>query len=371
MRVLILANNDVGLFKFRKELIEELIHPGAVINGCKSPPCKVYISVPTGEYCSILRQMGATTIDSPIDRRGMNPIKDLRLLNHYRKIIKKVKPDIVLTYTIKPNVYGGIICGLKRIKYIANITGLGTSIEKGGIISKGILLIYRVGLAKAKIVFFQNKRDRLFFKQRKVVKKGIVLPGSGVNLDENKYEEYPENNGTLRFLFVGRIMQDKGISEFLECATYIKKKYEFSNFDILGDFDEVVFRDRIEKLQRKGIITYHGQQDDVHSFMKTHHAIILPTYHEGLSNVLLEAAATGRPVLASSIPGCQEVFDDGISGLGFEPRNTKALIDCVEHFISLPYEKKVQMGNDARQKVSKEFDRKVIIKAYLNAMEIQ
>ena len=370
MRVLILANNDVGLYKFRKELLQELLHPGTYIMERKASPCKVYISVPDGEYITTIKKMGCSVIKIPIDRRGTNPIKDLKLINIYRVIINKIKPDVVLTYTIKPNIYGGFLCGIKRIRYISNVTGLGTSIENSGFMSKIILIMYKAGLRKSDITFFQNAKNKLFFTEHKITRSGYVLPGSGVNLDENQYEEYPENK-SLRFLFVGRIMKDKGIEEFLECAVYIKKKYPSICFDVLGDYDEDVYRSRVEKLHKDGVINYYGQQDDVHSFMKTHHATILPTYHEGLSNVLLESAAAGRPVIATNIPGCREAFDDGITGIGFEPRNKESLIKAVEKFILLPYEKKRQMGIAAREKVSREFDRKIVIKAYLNAMMLQ
>lgn len=370
MRILILANNDMGLYKFRKELLQELIHPGTIIVERKALSCEVIIAVPDGDYISRLEHIGCKVIRTPVDRRGMNLLKDLKLVNQYRRIINRIKPDIVLTYTIKPNIYGGILCGLKGISCIPNITGLGTSIENGNFMSKIILLLYKISLRSARRVFFQNVTNRKYFIEKEIVKSGTVLPGSGVNLEENNFEPYPEETGDLRFLFIGRIMRNKGISEFLACAEYIKKKYPFTQFDILGDFDEEEYRLKIEKLHKEGIICYYGQTDDVHLFLKTHHATILPSYHEGLSNVLLESAATGRPVIATKIPGCQEVFVDGLTGIGFRPRDQAALIKAVEKFISLPYAKKKQMGAEARKKASKEYDRKQVIVAYLDAINI-
>lgn len=369
MRVLILANNDVGLYRFRKELIQELLYPGTYIEGRDAEPCTVFISVPDGEFVIELEKLGCKLIDTPIDRRGMNPLKDLKLLNQYRCILKKVKPDIVLTYTIKPNIYGGLICGLTKTAYISNVTGLGTSIENNTFISKIILQMYKAGLYFAQTIFFQNAWNLSFFKQKKIVR-GIegLLPGSGVNLEEHCFEEYPEEDGKLCFLFIGRIMRDKGISEFLDCAEYIKERYHNIEFDILGDFDEEIFRSRIVDLNRDRVICYHGQQNEIHRFLKTHHATILPSYHEGLSNVLLETAASGRPVIATNIPGCVETYEDGVSGIGFEPRSSAALIVAVEKFISLPYEEKKKMGGEARKKVEREFDRRKIIESYLDAI---
>lgn len=317
-----------------------MIHPGTFITGRASKVCKVVIATQKGNSSDKLEKLGCRVIDVLVDRRGMNPIKDIKLLKEYKCVLDKEKPDIVLTYTIKPNIYGGLLCGIKRIPYISNITGLGTSIEKNNFMSKIILHMYQMGLKSAQTVFFQNEENMKTFLAKKIVKNGKLISGSGVNLEENTFEEYPEEDKTLKFLFVGRIMKDKGICEFLDCAKYIKSKYPDTEFDIIGGFDEEEYRSRIEEFHKKGIIHYYGPQDDVHSFLKTHHVTVLPTYHEGLSNVLLESAATGRPVIASDIPGCKETFEDGVTGIGFEPRNSDDLIKAVEKFIFLPYEKK-------------------------------
>lgn len=369
MRILILTNSDTGLYKFRKELLQELTHPESYIERSESEPCEVFISSPKGAYVAELQKIGCMFINTSVDRRGMNPIKDLKLLNEYRKIINQIKPDIVLTYTIKPNIYGGIICSLKKIPYISNITGLGTSIENGGIISKVILFLYKMGLNAASVIFFQNNANKIFFEKKNIIKKqGILIPGSGVNLNENCFEEYPDEKKKIKFLFVGRIMKDKGINEFLNCAEYIHGIYPDTQFSIVGPYDEESYSTRINELHQKGTICYYGQQQDVHSFMKDHSAIILPTYHEGLSNVLLESSATGRPVLASNIPGCEETFDDGITGIGFTAKSSQSLIDVVEMFLHIPYEKRKMMGLKAREKVEKEFDKKQVVKAYINAI---
>lgn len=370
MKILILANSDVGLYKFRKELIQELIRPGSYIEARDMNPCEVIVSFPDGEYTLSLQKLGCEFISTQVDRRGMNPIKDIMLLKHYLMIIKRIKPEIVLTYTIKPNIYGGIICDWMKVPYISNITGLGTSIEAGNIMSKVILLLYKLGLSNADTVFFQNKSNKILFEKKRIVKRrAILISGSGVNLKEHSFEEYPPEDGKVRFLFVGRIMKDKGISEFLDCAEHIRKIYSETEFSIVGSYDEDVFNSRINNLHQMGIVSYYGQQDDVHLFMKEHCATILPSYHEGLSNVLLESAATGRPVLASNIPGCVETFDDGITGIGFEPRNSQSLIRAVELFLHIPYKNRKMMGIKAREKIEKEFDKTQVVKAYINAID--
>lgn len=354
MNILILANNDSGLYKFRKELIQELI----------DKENKVFISLPEGDYIPALEKLGCYFIRTPFERRGMNPFKDLKLLFQYIKIIKKINPNIVLTYTIKPNIYGGIVCRARGIRYIENITGLGTAIENNGLLSKVLLFLYRIGLKNASQIFFQNKENLNYFKANKIVQKGRLIPGSGVNLNEHSFEEYPEES-PIRFLFIGRIMKDKGIDELLSCARQIKLKYSNVSFDLIGEFDEKKYRAKLDVLEKEGIIRYLGQQDNVHIFIQNHHAVILPSYHEGLSNVLLEAAACGRPVLATQVPGCRETYDDGISGIGFQAKDSIALISAVEKFINLPYEKKRQMGICGRQKAMQEFDRRLVIDAYM------
>jgi glycosyltransferase involved in cell wall biosynthesis len=286
------------------------------------------------------------------------------LLFNYIKIIKRIKPDIVLTYTIKPNVYGGIACAVTKTPYISNITGLGTSIESQGLIQKVTLMLYRFGLRKASSVFFQNETNRKFFIEHEIVN-GVskLIPGSGVNLNKHRYEEYPSSD-TVRFLFIGRIMKAKGIDELLEAAQHVKGEYPNVQFELIGVCEED-YSEKLEELENHKIIKYHGQQADVHSFIKNSHATILPSYHEGLANVLLESASTGRPVLASKVPGCIETFEDGLTGFGFEVRSVENLIIAIHKFINLSHEQRRAMGIAGRGKIENEFDRNIVINAYL------
>lgn len=352
-KILILANNDVGLYKFRKELIQELVKL-----------YEVHISLPYGEYISQLQALGCNFIDTPISRRGTNPITDLKLLMKYRNIIKNVKPDVVLTYTIKPNIYGGIVCRISKTPYIANITGLGSALEKQGNIKRITLILYSIALKQSACVFFQNSENQQFFFKNKVVNgANILLPGSGVNLTEHCLEEYPPDEN-IRFLFIGRIMKEKGIDEYLQAAKVIKNRYPNSEFHIIG-FCEENYEPRLQQLQQHNIIKLHGLQDDVHSYIKFCHAVVLPSHHEGMSNVLLEAAATGRPVVASDIPGCREIFDEGISGYRFEVKSVDDLLQKIYEFIQLSYETKKRMGKAGRKKVENEFDRQIVVNAYV------
>lgn len=353
-KILILANNDIGLFKFRKEIIEALLGHGH----------EVYISLPDGDLIPKFQALGCNYIETPISRRGTNPITDFKLLLKYRAIIKNLMPDVALTYTIKPNVYGGLACKAGRIPYITNITGLGSAVGNGGLIQKITLFLYKNSLKRAACVFFQNQTNRQYFLDKKILTgNNRLIPGSGVNLTYHCLEDYPGDEN-LKFLFIGRVMKEKGIDEYLHAAEIIKGKYPSTEFHIVG-FCEEEYETKLSQLQTRGIIAFHGLQNDVHSFIKICHAIILPTYHEGMSNVLLEAASSGRPVLASDIPGCRETFDEGVSGYGFAAKNTEDLINTLEKFIRLPYKDKKQMGLAARAKMEREFDRQLVIDSYV------
>jgi glycosyltransferase involved in cell wall biosynthesis len=356
MKILVLANFGMGLYNFRKELLEELIKQNN----------EVYISLPNDDYVLKLKSLGCKYVETYLERRGTNPISDFKLLLHYINLIKRIKPDVVLTYTIKPNVYGGLACRLTKTPYITNITGLGTSVENKGVIQKITLMLNKIGLKKASCLFFQNETNHKFFQEQNIVKtKTRLIPGSGVNLDYHTFEEYPEDDGKNRFLFIGRMMKSKGIEELLQAVKIVKEEYPNTQFNLIGSCEEDYHQQLVE-LDKLGTINYHCQQNDVHSFIKESHATILPSYHEGTANVLLESASSGRPVLASRVPGCIETFDEEVSGFGFAVKSVESLVEAINKFIELPYEQKKAMGIAGRKKMENEFDRKIVINAYMD-----
>ena len=355
MKILLFSNSVKGIISFRIEFLQTLVNKGD----------NVIALLPNDPRTKVIRNVGVDVIDTPIDRRGINPITDIKLWLSYISSIKSIQPDVVLTYTIKPNIYGGIACRLTKTPYLSNITGLGTAIEEGGLVGRLALRLYKEALKNAHCVFFQNQSNRQnFIKDGITAKKTRLIPGSGVNLQKHPYEEYPINNGKIIFLFIGRVMKAKGIDEFLEAAQTIRRSNPHVEFHILGDC-KGDYSAILEDMESKGIIRYHGVQSAVHSFIKHAHATIQPSYHEGMSNVLLETAACGRPVLATNVPGCKETFDEGVSGLGFEAKNAESLIDTISKFIELPYEQKRQMGIAGRRKMEREFDRQIVIDSYM------
>ncbi|GAB2496471.1 glycosyltransferase family 4 protein [Alkalibacterium psychrotolerans] len=354
MKILVLSNFGMGLYKFRKELLQELINQGH----------EVFTSLPKDEYTPLIQNLGCKYIESKVERRGTNPLADVKLILSYIKMINEIKPHIVLTYTIKPNIYGGIACRITKTPYLPNITGLGTAVENEGLMQKFTLFLYKQGLRDASTVFFQNESNKIYFHEKNIyTKNALVLPGSGVNLAEHLYEQYPADKRPLRLLYIGRIMKNKGIEELLEAAKIFKNNNNVE-FHIIG-FSEEKYFNQLEELNNNGIIHFHGQQGNVHKFIKSSHATILPSYHEGLSNVLLESASTGRPVLASNVSGCKETFDEGISGYGFEAKSTASLVKTIKKFIKVPYEAKKEMGIAGRKKIENEFDRNIVIQTYL------
>ncbi len=356
--VLILVNHAVVICNFRMELAERLLADGYA----------VHVSCPYGKQIDGLEAMGVNYHNTRIQRHGMNPAAEIRLLKEYCRLMREIRPAAVFAYTIKPDIYGGLAAGWAHIPFVANITGFGTALEKDGLRKRCLLLLYRQGLRHAQKVFFQNRENQNYMLKHHIVTgPHALLPGSGVNLSKHCLEAYPMSRGPLIFLTAGRIMKDKGIDELLEAAEIIRNRYAWVQFLLVGFFDED-YREKIAKAERKGIIRYFRQQKDIHPYMKRAHALIQPSHHEGMSNVLLEAASTGRPVLAGRIAGCREAFDEGISGFGFRAGDSADLVRVIEKFIRLSHVQKAEMGKAGRRKMEREFDRQIVVEAYMREL---
>lgn len=358
MKILILTNHDLGLYKFRRELLEALLKDN-----------EVFVSMPKGIFTDKIIEMGCQYIDTSFERKGKNPFKDFELLNFYKKMIREVMPDVVLTYTIKPNVYGGIACQELKIPYIANVTGLGSAIENGGPLQLLTVNLYKLGLRKADTVFFQNDANRDFMIEKKAVKDNYdMLPGSGVNLEQYEVSEFPDDE-TIDFTYVGRLMKEKGFELYVEAASYITEKYPQTRFHVCGP-DEDNYKDLVKELSDEGVLVYEGYVDDMKEVYKRIQCTIHPTYYpEGMSNVLLESLACGRPIITTDRPGCKEIVDDGINGFVVKQNNRDDLNEKIEKFLSLSNEERKQLGINGREKVEKEFDRNIVVSKYLEAID--
>lgn len=359
-KILILANSPGGLYRFRKELIVELFKQGY----------EVYISLPNGKRIDELCDMGCIYFETDVDRRGTNPIKDVKLFLTYIKLIKKVDPTVILTYTVKPNLYGGIASKLCGVEYICNVTGLGSGFLHGGIVKKIIKMMSTISFKHAKRVMVQNSCDMEQLINNNITKENITLiPGSGVNLEKFHPLPYPDPELPIEFLFIGRVMKDKGIEEYLEAAKQIKQKYKNVNFNIIGSIEQEKYRAILKEYEEQGVIKYHGFQSHIKSFIAKSHCTINPSYTEGMSNVLLESASCGRPLIASDIPGCKEIIDDGVNGYTFSVKNISSLVQVIDKFIQIEHKNKIAMGQVGRKKVEKEFNRQIVVNKYILEIE--
>ena len=347
-----IINSSNGLYNFRRDLIIQLIKDGH----------EVVAFTPFIGRENQLAKIGVRLVETTIDRRGLNPIKDISLIRLYKRLLKEERPDIVMTYTIKPNVYGGICCQALHIPYAGNITGLGTAFESKGILKTIAILLNRIALKNAKCVFFENASNRKLFIDYGVVKEKqtVLLNGAGVNLDHFSLLPYPEKPFPVRFLFMGRVMREKGINELFAAISRLIAEGFDCKLDVLGLMEES-YEHIIRQYEEDGWLYYHGVQEDVRPFIKTAHCFVLPSYHEGMANTNLESAASGRPIITSNIPGCKEAVIDGTSGILCEPQNEDDLYEKLKTFINMSMAEKKEMGIQGRKLMESRFDKKEVV----------
>ena len=357
--ILIVGTSVMSLYHHRLELIKTLI----------SKDYKVLVAAPRGGEEKDLEQLGCKFIHTPVDTRGTSIKKDLQLLRKIFKIYREEKPDIVLTFYTKTNIYGGLLARLLKIPYVENITGLGTTFSGSSQMAKLMSILYKEAVKNSRLVFFQNKSNKDFFIKEKLYKgKYVMLPGSGVSLERYACMEYPKSDNT-EFLFVSRIIKEKGIEEYLFAAEKLKAKYPESIFHVAGPCDSK-YEIMIKQAQDDGTIIYHGKIYDIQEVLKDVHCTVLPSYYpEGMANVLLESAASGRPVITTSLPGCGETVEDGVTGFIVPEKDGHALAETMERFINTDNEIKKKMGKAGRKKMEKEFNRKIVTDEYLKIIK--
>lgn len=355
MKILLLANASGGFYGFRKELIYELLKQHTV-----------YAGSPLTLRKDELWQMGVHLIDISLDRRAMNPIHDFKLLKQYDGIIQQIKPDLVITYTIKPNIYGGIACRKNKVPYAINITGLGSAFQKQRLVKKIVTILYKIALKKAKVVFFENSGNRDVFVENHIIKKdqACLLNGAGVNLDQFKYLPYPEDEKNFVFLFIGRVMKEKGIDELFDAMNLLLKDGYHCKLNVVGGCEEN-YQIIMERYENAGWLKYYGYQDDVITFIRESHCFVLPSWHEGMANTNLECAASGRPVITSNIPGCKESVIEGVSGFLCEPRNSQSLYIAMKKMLLIDTGSRKIMGYAGRNHMEKIFDKRKVVRKTL------
>ena len=319
-----------------------------------------------------MRALDVERVPVAIQRAGLNPFADLKLFLDYRRLLKRLKPAAYLGFTIKPNVYGSLAAASLGIAALPNVSGLGTAFIRGGALETFVKRLYRIGFRRAPVVFFQNDQDRKLFVDRRIVRaeQGRVLPGSGVDIE--RFTPVPPPEGPPVFLLIGRLLRDKGVMEFVEAARMVRATIPAARFQLLGPIDEAnrtsVRRADIDAWVAEGVVEYLGTTDDVRPFIAAASAIVLPSYREGLPRSLLEGAAMARPLIATDVPGCRDVVEDGVNGYLCAVRDPASLAQALIRFSELPQSERLAMGNCARKRVQDRFSEKFVVDAYLNAL---
>lgn len=361
--IALLTNNDDDVYCFRKELIEGLLAEGY----------EMLISCPNGPKFELMKDILFKYDDLFIDRRGTNIIADAKLFLHYMNLFKKYRPAVVLTYTAKPNVYASVAARTLGIPYINNVTGIGSVVNMTGMKKALILWLFKLAYKGAACVMFQNATNMQLALDSGMVKGDYkLIPGSGVDLIRYPIEPYPDGGDgkigeTVVFNYIGRVLHDKGVDDYIEAAKRIKKRYPNTEFNMLGFIEptESHYEKELAELGKQGIINYRGSQKDVRPWIARAHAIIHPsTYGEGMSNVLLENAASGRFLITTDNPGCQETVVDGKSGFIYPGGNVNALVETIEKFLKLDNETRKRMGLVGRKHVEDNFSREIVVTAY-------
>ena len=362
LKVIILVNDTTFAYNLRREIVQKLIQQGNDV----IIVCQFLNFVPE------LRALGCQLIPIPVPRRRTNPFQDAALFFRFGRILKTENPDIVLTNNIKPNVYGGILCRLTKTPYITNVTGLGTPLVHSGWLQRITLRLYRFGISRASCVLFQNEENETFFRRFHLLQpsqRTRLLPGSGVNLEIRQPLPYPKED-TVHFLFIARMMREKGVDIYLDAAREISKHHTHVCFHICGVCDDPKYLEILREAQEAGTILYHGEQTDLVPFYRMAHCVVHPSYYpEGMSNVLLEAASHARPVIATDVAGCRETVEDHVTGFLIPPRDSGALTEAIEAFLELSWERRREMGFAGRRKVEREFDRNRVVQICLEEIE--
>ena len=363
-RVVIAANSAWNIVNFRSGLIR----------GLKAAGYEPVIIAPVDPAVEArMAELGVERVSIEIDRSGLNPIADFRLLLAYRKILRRLAPIAFLGFTVKPNVYGCIAARGLGIPAIANISGLGTAFIKSGPLTSVVSSLYRFALKRAGVIFFQNPDDRALFLEKKIVRapQAQLIPGSGVDLE--RFAPAPLPSGPPKFLLIARLLGDKGIREYAVAAGMLKANLPNAKFQLLGPLDEAnrtaISRAELERWIGEGAINYLGETDDVRPFVRRASVLVLPSYREGLPRSLLEGAAMARPLIATDVPGSRELVAEKVTGLLCEPRNPASLAAAMQQFMQMTSRKRSEMGAAARRMVEQQFSEDLVVDAYLGALQ--
>lgn len=361
--VVLSANSAWNISNFRSRLISDLRAAGF----------RVLALAPDDGHAARIEALGADFRPIRISGSGTSVLQDVRAFLDYLSVLRQVRPYAFLGFTVKPNIYGSLAARLLGIRTINNISGLGTAFIQSGPLATLVAWLYRISLRRSAKVFFQNPHDRDAFIEGGIVREGQarLIPGSGVDLLRFR-PRADAAGGKFRFLFVGRLLWDKGIGEYVEAAARLRPAWPNARFQVLGfagaDNRSAVPLEEIERWQNEAIVEYLGETDDVRPFLAKAGCVVLPSYREGLPRSLLEASAMARPMIATDVPGCRDVLVDGENGYLCAARSAGSLAAAMEKMLRTDPERRRRMGRYARLKVEREFDEDLVTKAYLEAL---
>jgi glycosyltransferase involved in cell wall biosynthesis len=364
-KVLIALNTAWNLVNFRSGLIRALVAAGH----------EVVAVAPPDKYETQLSALGCRFVPIAMDNKGTHPGRDLMLLWRFFRLLRSEKPDVYLGYTVKPNLYGSLAAHTLGIPVINNIAGLGVVFINNSWLTHLVRVLYRLALSRSAKVFFQNDDDRQMFVSGGLVAQAVTdrLPGSGVDLARFALAPLPSRSPT-RFLFIARMLLDKGVVEFVEAARLLQRRGIIADFSLLGFLDvqnpTAISRAQMDSWVGEGFVRYLGVSDDVRVQLVAADCVVLPSfYREGTPRTLLEAAAMGRPIITTDAVGCRDVVDDGLNGYLCKPRDVFDLAEKMQQFITLIPEQRTKMGQHGRIKMESEFDERVVINKYLSVIE--
>lgn len=365
MHILVSANAAWNIWNFRRPLIEALLAEGH----------SVTVLSPRDESVTALQDLGCAFQHLDMDVKGINPLKDYALMRRFGGVFRKLQPDVILSFTIKNNIFGAFPAKAAGIPFVPNVTGLGTAFLSGALLKRIAVQLYRAAFRNLDVIFFQNPDDRdLFLAHRLATKdQAQLLPGSGIDLSRFTPKPLPSTDETVTFLMIARLLKDKGVVEFADAAREVKAAFPKAQFQLLGPLDAqnrtAVAAQTVQDWQNEGILTHLGATDDVRPFIAAADCVVLPSYREGAPRTLIEAAAMGRPLIATDVPGCRAVVDHNQTGFLCEVRNATSLAAACHNIIALSNPERSAMGQAGRAKIEKEYDQAIVVKSYLRALQ--
>ena len=365
-RILLVANTSWSMIKFRLDVMKSLLQEGY----------DVYVIAPRDVHSDEIEALGCHYIELEMDNKGSSIKNDLKMMGTLKKIYREIAPDLIFHFTIKPNIYGTLAAKQVKIKSVAVITGLGYTFIHDNFTAKMAKLLYKFSLRHAEQVWFINTEDKNKFLLANLLDedKMYLLPSEGIDTNKFAPVSVTKTDHTFRFVLIARLLWDKGIGEYVEAAREIRKKYNDVVFELVGFIDaqnpKSISKEQIDAWVAEGVIEYKGHTDDVRDFIAKSDCVVLPSYREGVSMILMESASMQKPLIASNVPGCRDLINHNVSGYLCRVKSAEDLEAKMERMLHLSVAQREEMGREGRKFMLEEFDVKFVIKKYLHTIKL-